>query len=325
MHSIRIFGSYSRFVLINPGFNPSISSFRLTSAPCFCDLQGLGDGHTSYMVPTGYYTNFMKVFPFGFAVVDDGLGGMAASTVGYTTLGGGSYDTLCGCSLAIGTSSVIKTINGLSFQNYMQQIGDEIGVSRDPGQRVGRAMGSYPARLIGYGAKVPTTNENYVIVFDDDYTLTVPVVWYVPNAIASITSLRSQIFRTVTAASAKRTSTLPHGLPQPMAYVEVEKPLKMMWANLSLEYFAPEKKTALPLAVTLTQLYGGSTYGTYCYKLSDNSAIIFRLDSFAFSMDFDTWVPEVLSIQQSCVTYAKDYGISKLIIDLRANGGGFVA
>eukprot|EP01100_Stratorugosa_tubuloviscum_P010618 TRINITY_DN457_c0_g1_i5.p1 TRINITY_DN457_c0_g1~~TRINITY_DN457_c0_g1_i5.p1 ORF type:complete len:903 (+),score=350.39 TRINITY_DN457_c0_g1_i5:119-2827(+) len=321
----------------------------------------LGDAHTLYFAPSPYL-KFFRFLPFGIESYFEN-GEQVFYTVGESTVAGISFSELSGFDVTPYVDFFkINTVNGLPAIEWIKTLANSMGTARDEGNRLNNfLLNGVPFTSIGLSSQsIYSLSDFDVFEFEGvSGTVSIPVSFLITTTYANASSIISQmgtsgpqlrqVYENQYVAGSKQNKS-----PKELK-IKILKEDEILNARLISDlynkefefptYYEPYKnglnhyakivkkenpnKRKLEKKETVTQIttvFENSLSGVNCYTLSTASGeyALIQITSFAPINFFFVYMDNLSQDLNTCFENSRTQSITKAIIDVRSNGGGFV-
>jgi len=276
------------------------------------------DAHLLYTVPSPY-SRFSIFRPFFFdSIVTNGVQQLWTTGSTFTIA---TYQTLYGIDLTPYIGKQIISVNGVNAITWAQNFANAVGVSLDPAGRFNNVLyngfgaGTLSAYTVSIGY-VPPLNETYTFAGNNN-AVTLPSLFVPALTTTGLNDFTSYIYST--SVSKKREEeennnigpiekTLKKLYPQehPIKTVELPPIFKQQQQQQQQQKRA---ESAVPV----------SPRGVVCFSMPWNQTVVVKIPSMSSDID------ESYTALVNCISIARTNNWPNLILDVRGNGGGFLA
>ena len=270
----------------------------------------LYDAHTMYIAPLPYRNSFI-IFPFEYT---SRIGGNGLQEIVIKS-DNPVYSSATGKPLSNLGGRAIVSINGMRALDFLNKLADIVPYSKSAPARFNHALKMKDVSLGSF----PLPNFNYLNYFLDDGTfVSYPLAVVLSQAILGVADFQ-RLMRETTGLT---TQTPSHQFPQPtmainpmLLHEEMKPPQIAMKTQVKPRGDNPN----------LILLYKASDASIMYYYQPNLRVSVFKIASFNPSSKTSNqpW-DEFKTVIELGVAHAKVWNIKNVVLDLQANGGGFV-
>jgi C-terminal processing protease CtpA/Prc len=286
-------------------------------------FNGLGDAHTLYFPPTPY-GKFFLIRPFAFISTVDQNGNqviMSGAETRLLTQAGANtviaYNQITNVQVSAYTNQVITAINGMSPIQFIANVGNRMGTSKDQGARFNNGLANFQFTAASQTDFLLT--ETYTI---GGKNVTLPLFYFVEQLFNGLTDFQTNIpFN----ANTKRQSGSDY-IPRELRLEQRTKKLSVIDHSAIFNQDQSSKKRAGPATTTL--ISSSLENSAVCSTLIDNQnnpTAVLKISTFAPAQTAaDAWTTSLLTTIETCITNAQQNNIKNLLLDMVDNGGGII-